>query len=142
MPVDSSVAVTPGVGAAIAIESIGGLAYQKIRVAWGPEGFVDEMTQLSINVASNGDNSIVVAVAAQTIRVYGFFFTVAGVVSAKWKNGAGTDFHPALPFLGNGASWFLPKDGRPWFTCSVNTALILNLSGAIQVSGSLYYAQS
>lgn len=142
MPIDTSVAVTPGVGAAIAVESIGGLSYQKIRVAWGSEGFVDELTQVAINCAGNGDNTIVAAVAAQTIRVYGFVFFVAGVVNAKWKNGAGTDFHPALPFLGNGASWMLPRDGKPWLTCSTNTALILNLSGAIQVSGSLYYAQS
>ena len=44
-----------------------------------------------IDVASSGDNIIVVAVAGKRIKVSAYVLQAKGTVDVKWKNGAGTD---------------------------------------------------
>lgn len=172
-----TVAVTPGVGAGIAVDAIGGSQFQRIKASWGPQGTINEidtptplpvqpvigvtavasatplpvmlglmptdLLEVAINVSTSGDNSIVAASAANKVRVWAFWLKVNGSgtgVSLKWKDGAGTDFHPALPFNDKDGWVMGMMGGRPWFTSAViNTALLLNLSAAIQVSGRLYY---
>lgn len=98
-------------------------------------------TRAAINVASSGDNTLIAAVSSQTIRVHKLFLVVSGAVNIKFKDGAGTDFHPALPMQAGGG-FVLDFDQEPWFVTSTNTALVLNLSAAVQVSGRIYYTQS
>lgn len=133
---DTSVAVTPGLGAPIAVEVQNALDYQVILPG---AKLTTPYTEVAINIAGAGDNQIVAAVAAKQTRLYGFFLmATGGAVNVKWKDGA-VDFHPALSLLGIGATWMLPRDGNAWFTGTANTALFLNLSAAIQVSGRAYY---
>lgn len=156
----SSVAVTPGVGAGIAFDVAGGLDFQVIKIDVGATGAqagpvsavlplpvqhqlnATDLTEVAINVAGNGDNQLVAASAANKCRVWMWWLKINGAgsgVSLKFKDGAGTDFHPALPF-NDKDGWVMGFNTRPWFTsAAVNTALILNLSAAIQVSGRIYY---
>jgi hypothetical protein len=141
--VSDGVAITPGVGTTVATDDCGGSQVQQIRIALGAEGRLETaMSEIAINCATLGDNVIVAAVVLQSVRLYGFFFQVAAAVNFKWKDGvAGTDFHPVQYGTGQGAGWFLPRDGRPWFTTTAANALVLNLSVAVQCSGRAYYAQ-
>src|SRR5262249_31221887 len=112
-----------------------------VPVAFGAQK-VSDFTEVAINCATLGDNTIVPGTAAQSIRVYAFFFMVGAAVDIKWKDGTGADFHPALPFMSKGAAWDKDPMGRPWFTTQPGNGLILNLSVAVQVSGRLYYTKS
>lgn len=133
-----NVTVTPGTGASIATDDCGGSQVQKVKIGFGGDGRLDDLSEIAINCATSGDNTIVTLTASQTIRVYGFFLYSAGV-SVKWRDGtAGTDFHPAV-LVGN---WILDRSGPPWFTTTAGVNLVLNLSAAVQVSGRLYYAKS
>lgn len=155
-----SVAVTPGVGAGIAMDLVGGLYHQVVKIDVGGDGATvgpvsaaiplpvqhqlnaTDLTEASINCSTSGDNIIVAASAANKCRVWAWWLKVNGSgtgVSMKWKDGAGTDFHPALPF-NDKDGWVMGFFTRPWLTsAAINTALILNLSAAIQVSGRIYY---
>ena len=130
-----NVAITAGAGTIIGAEDQNGVEYQRI-IAW--TSLTSPYAEAAINVAGSGDNQIIAAVSAKQIIVFGFFLVAAGAVSIKWRDGT-SDFHPALPLIGQGASWFLPRDGIRWFVCSTNVALNLNLSAAVQVSGRIYY---
>jgi hypothetical protein len=137
-----SVSITPGAGAAIETEQVGGSGSHQQVTLLGYR-FTTPLSEVSINAATNGDNTIVAAVVSQSVRLYRFFLmATGGAVNVKWKNGAGTDFHPALTLLGNGSGWQLDFDTLPWFTTTAGNALILNLSGAVQVSGRAYYVQA
>lgn len=95
-----------------------------------------------IDHAANGDNTIIAAVATKKIKVIGLFLVANAAVNVKIKNGAGTDLTGALAMDAQGAGFVLPISGTPdvtWFETSVNTALIINLSAAVQVSGSITY---
>lgn len=111
-----------------------------VPVAFGAQKLSD-FTETPINCSTVGDNTIVTGTASQSVRVFAFFFVVTAPVNVKWKDGAGTDFHPALPFVVNG-SWDQDPMGRPWFTTQPGNALVLNLSAGVQVSGRLYYTKS
>lgn len=136
-----NISITPGVGATVATDDVGGVQYQRVKVDPGIEGFaLGDLTEVAINVASSGDNSIVAATAAQIIRVWAFWFKVnGGAVNLKWRSAA-NDLHPALPF-NDREGWVMPLMLRPWLTCTVAEALNLNLSAAIQVSGRLYFTK-
>ena len=98
-------------------------------------------SRVAINISASGDNTIVAAVTAQTIRVHKLFLAASGAVSIKFKDGASTDFMPAFPLQAYGGM-VLDSDQDPWFVTTAGNALIINLSAAVQVSGILYYSQS
>lgn len=136
------VIITPGVGATIAADDCGSAKVQFTKLGYGGDGRLDgAVSSLAINVAGNGQNQIIAAVAGQTVRCYGFWFFTGAAVNVKWRSNT-TDFHPAVSLLGNGAFWMLPPIGIPWFTTTIAEGLFLNLSAAIQVSGIVYYGQS
>lgn len=112
-----------------------------VPVAFGAQP-VSDFSEVAINCATTGDNTVIVGTSGQSIRVYAFFFMVGAAVNLKWKDGASADFHPALPFLAVGAGWDMRPMGRPWFTTQPGNALVLNLSAAAQISGRLYYTKS
>jgi len=91
----------------------------------------------SINIASNGDNTVIAAQAGKMIMIHQLFLVCAGAVSLKFKDGASTDLCPALPMLTSGGLTFDYKE--PWFVTSQGNAFIINLSAAVQVSGRIYY---
>jgi hypothetical protein len=100
-----------------------------------------QLSSAAINAAGVGDNTLVAAVALQTVRVFRLFLVAAAAVVIKFKDGAGTDLTGPIS-LGAGGGIVLDFDGEPWFKTSAGNAFILNLSGAVQVSGRIYYQQS
>ncbi len=99
-----------------------------------------QLTSASVSFSASGDNTIVSAVAAQVIKVYRIMFTVTGAVNITFKNGS-TALSGAMPFAANGGI-VLDFSGEPWWTCSTNTAFIINLSTGTQVSGQIWYIQA
>lgn len=89
-----------------------------------------------INTAASGDTVMVAAVAGQATRVYGLRLSVAGAVVVQIKNGAGTILE-VFNFAGAGGGIVLDLRELPYYTTSANTALIINLSAAVQVDGVL-----
>lgn len=98
------------------------------------------LTGLRIATAVAGDNTLVAAVAGQTTRVHRLKLSVAGAVSVQIKDGA--TVLDVFNFAGVGGSVVLDFSSRPWYVTSANTALVINLSGAVQVDGRVEYVTS
>jgi len=134
----------------------GGRHVQVLKNAFGPDGalsFVEpsnplpvlslqnlpaasRLSSVPINFAAAGDNQLVAGVAAQTVRLFRFWFFITGQASVKFRDGL-TDFHPAIPFTDG--SWVMDFDGEPWFVTSPGNPLNLNVSSAAQISGRCYF---
>jgi len=90
-----------------------------------------------ISAASSGDNTVVAAVTSKKIRVLALSFNVAAAVNVKFKdNTAGTDITGLYAFTANQglALQFCPVGHME---SASGMPLVINLSGAIQVSGTL-----
>lgn len=90
------------------------------------------------NAAGAGDLAITGAGApgaGKAIRVLSYTLIAAGAVNVTWKSGA-TAKSGAMPLAANtGVSRPQGGDGDRAFTCAANQALLLGVSGAVQVSG-------
>jgi len=95
------------------------------------------LTQIGVNQTTAGDLTLIPAVAGKTIKVYRVFLMsgVAGMLTPK--DGA-TPFCGPLPFSANGGL-IMDYDGKPWFTCSLGNAFVMNMSAAGQLSGRIGY---
>lgn len=93
----------------------------------------------SIDCSSSGDNTIVGADATHKITVVSYLLVVTSAVSVRWKSGAGTNKSGAVPIAANGGVAIAGSAQSPLLETAVNAALVLNLSGATQVSGHLSY---
>ena len=154
--------ITPGSGVTIATDDIGGgRQAQLIKPVFGLDGIgtmVSDadplptitrfarpaaalLSSAAINEATSGDRTVLAGTALQTVRLFRMWLHVAAACSLKWKDGAGIDFHPAIPFTAGG-TWVLDFDGEPWFVTTAGNGLLLNLSAAVQVSGRFYYTKS
>lgn len=98
------------------------------------------LSEAKIDFVATGDNTIVAAVAAQTIRLHRIFFVASAATTIIIKDGA-TALTGAITVTAGG-SFVLDMDGDPWFVCSTNTAFVINQSGTAQISGRAYYRQS
>lgn len=91
-----------------------------------------------IDTSSSGDNTLQAADTNRRIRVYSYVIVAGGTVSVKWKSGS-TDLSGAMPLVANGGiSAHSPGSAGafvPLLQTAANEALVLNLSGAVQVSG-------
>lgn len=100
-----------------------------------------DLTRFRINLAALGDTSIIAAVAAQTIRGHRLRITAAAAVVFQFRDGlAGTVMEEFQMVAG--VPVILDLSDRPYFKGTTNTALVINLSLAIQVSGILEYIQA
>ncbi len=102
--------------------------------------------EAAIDFAGAGDNTIVVGVADQKVRVFQLFFVVAAATIIVVKDGAGTALTGPMSFTAGG-SFVLDfvrgsrEADQPWFTTSEGNAFVLNSTNAVQVSGRVYYTQ-
>jgi hypothetical protein len=102
-----------------------------------------DLTPISLNISSSGVNPAIAGVAGQIIRVWKLFLVPASTVTVQFQD-ASTNLSGAMS-LGtstNNLLLTLPFDTKPWFTCAAGDAFNINLSGAVQVSGAIYYTQS
>ncbi len=97
------------------------------------------LRKVPINVAAGGPTVLVAGVAGKRISVYKVWYVAAADVNTKFVDGT-VDFHPAITIKANG-SFVLDYDREPWFSAAPGNDFVINLSGAVQVSGVLYYTQ-
>lgn len=90
---------------------------------------------ISANAA--GSTALLAAVAGQKHSVQGLRISVAGAVVVSILDGA--TLLERFNFAGNGGGIVLDLRGKPYYTGSVNTALNISLSAAVQVDGRLEY---
>src|ERR1700761_6329911 len=91
----------------------------------------------AFNNSAGGDISVIAAVAGANIRIYKIYATIGGATSITFKNMQGGTTGPLV--FGAAGSLFLDLDTNPLVTAAVNTAFIINSSGAVQVSGFVLY---
>lgn len=100
----------------------------------------------AIAAATSGDNTLVAAVASKKIRVLSLAIVTASAVNLYFTSAAaGTVIFGGstnkMNFAANGGI-VLPFNPAGWFENSaVNQALVMNLSGAVSVSGGLQYVE-
>lgn len=95
-------------------------------------------TGATISFSSSGDNTVVAATAAQSIRVYRMTFVVSADTVITIKDGAGTSLTGAMTFFAGGA-YVLEWSDVPWYTTTAGNAFIINQTGTAQVSGRVEY---
>lgn len=97
-----------------------------------------EYATAAISTASSGDNTLVAGVANKTIRVHKIMLTLAaGTIT--FKDGASTSLSGAMTLTGLVLE---PTDDNPLFVTSAGNGFVANLSGANQLSGTVWYTQS
>lgn len=100
----------------------------------------------AIAAASAGDNTLVAAVVGKKIRVLSLFVLAASAVNVYFTSAAGGTVifggsTNKITLAANGG-FVLPFSPVGWFENSAaNQALVLNLSGAVAVSGGLVYVE-
>lgn len=102
------------------------------------------MPTAKIDTASSGNTTIVAADnAGRRVVVTAFAFVCGGTVSVKFRSGASTDLTGAMPFVANGGMSSPSAGGDTAGYSVLETAagesLVINLSGAVQVSGWVSY---
>lgn len=92
------------------------------------------------NAAASGDTTLVAAVAGKRYIVVNYAIVATGAVAVKFKDGT-TDITGAMALAANGGVSFASDPTSPAFTTSINSALIINAGGAVQVSGHIAYIE-
>lgn len=99
---------------------------------------VSNLTEAEINISSSGANVILPIMQGKTNKIYSLFFTVSTPIDIIFESGE-TALTGPLTFIAAGSQMFLDFRPQPWFTCDQNSPFSINLSGAAQVSGRIYY---
>lgn len=95
-----------------------------------------QTTPQFFNSNTSGDNTVVAAAAGQTTRVHRLHLTAAAAVNVQVKLGA--TVVDTFQFVGTAPlPIVLDFSEEPYYETAINQALILNLSGAVQVTGQL-----
>lgn len=99
------------------------------------------LSQIKIDAASAGDNIIIVGSAIPKIYVFRMWFLVDAPVDVTIKDGASNPLTGPLPMSDVLNGIWMDFSEEPWFVTTAGNAFILNLSAAIQTSGSVYFKQ-
>lgn len=94
-----------------------------------------------ITASSSGDNTIVAASTGNPIKVWKVAFTAAGAVNVIFKDGASTSLSGAIRLTADGSSLvFDGPEGFPVLSTTVGNAFIINLSGAVAITGMVWFS--
>lgn len=106
-------------------------------------GLRGQVKSAAISFTTTGDNTIVASVAGKLITVVGLLLVSTGTTNITVKDGAATSLSGAMP-LAAGTPLVLPVDPTvDWYQTSVTSNnLVLNQSGAVQISGTVWYVQN
>lgn len=96
-----------------------------------------------IDFAASGDNTVVAAAGVGLKnKVVSYVIVADAAVAAKWFSGAaGTALSGAMSLAANGGVSAVGTPGSWLLETATNTALVLNLSGAVGVRGHISYIQ-
>ena len=93
----------------------------------------------SISTAASGQTAIVAAPTnGMAIYVVSYVIVATSAVAVKWQSGS-TDLGGAMALAANGGLVVVGRIETPVLECAPNTALNINLGGAVQVSGHMSY---
>jgi hypothetical protein len=95
----------------------------------------------AISASSSGNNTVVSAVSSKKIRVLRLSLSANGNVNAKFTDGAGGSDLTGLLYLTQYGGHGMAHCPVGLFETGSNTALVLNLSGAVAVGGCLTYVE-
>ena len=95
-----------------------------------------DLTRTAIDTASSGNNTLIAAATGRRLVIHRVFLVPASSVTVKFRDGASTDLTGAMTLA---ALFRLDVEDNPWFTTSVGNAFVMNLGGAVQVSGAVYH---
>jgi hypothetical protein len=156
-----NVAITPGAGAAVATDDVGGVQYQRMKISHGGDGVVDGDASKTSPLPSRmgasltrdflvapivatpiGFNQIIAASAGKTIKILGWAFKVTGAVSVKFRDEiGGLDLIPYMAYANNGDGWVQDIIGQPYLITSVGGNFGFTLSVAMNTTGVVFYTQ-
>jgi hypothetical protein len=97
----------------------------------------DHLIEAPVNFMGPVVDAIIPGLPSAIIRVYKLFLVVSAPTNLTFQDG-GNPLSGPLPFVAN-MSIVLDFDTKPWFTTSAGNPFNINVSGAAQVSGSIYY---
>lgn len=107
---------------------------------------LSQIQTIGVNFSSSGNQSIISAIAGQEISLVGMGLLANGATTVTFNSQlTGTSFGP---FVVSATPTFLQIDDvditkyPPLVTIPAGTALVINNSAAVQVSGYLRYIQS
>lgn len=99
------------------------------------------LTNAAVSISSSGDNTVISGVGGQAIRIYKLVVTAAAAVNVTLKS-ASTSLTGAMRLTADGSAIVLESnDGEPLFQCGTADAFIVNLSGAVALTGFVQYRQ-
>lgn len=101
----------------------------------------DPFFDVAIDTAASGDTTIVSATSGQTIKIWSLILWWGGSVSVLFKDGATRSLMGAIAGVAQ-SRFILDETPHPWFTLTVGNAFVVNLSGAVQVSGTIRYSKA
>lgn len=158
---DNTTINTGSGGDSIATDDIGGVKYQRGKVTVGADGtnegdvsstfplptvpgtyHTGRLTRATVSASSSGDNSLVSATSSQTTKLYFLLIVNSGTADVNVKLRDGTTDKTGAMLLRPGGSLCLDFCGEPYVITSSNTALNLNLSAAVSVTGFIGYVKS
>lgn len=106
---------------------------------WSPSGELLTILSVPINASASGNTTIVAAVPGKAIYIISMEFLCAGAVTVEWQSGAGGAVISKGQAFPLGGGKVLPFNPGSWGSTAINTVLNINLSAAVQVSGSVQY---
>lgn len=97
--------------------------------------------RVAVDVASNGDNTLVAAVSGYKIRVLAFFAIMTGTATTiRFESGAGGTALSGQMQPTQGGGFVLPYNPVGWCETASGGLLNLELGAAASVDGILVYA--
>lgn len=106
---------------------------------WSPSGELLTILSVPINASAAGNTTVIAAVPDKAIYIISLEFLCAAAVTVEWQSGAGgAVISKGQAFAANGGK-VLPFNPGTWGSTAINTLLNINLSAAVQVSGSIQY---
>ena len=101
-----------------------------------------EVKGVIINASTNGDNTIVSAVAGKKIRVVSLFFICAGTTTVRFESGAGGNALTGVMAFTAQTGMVLPHNEDGWFNdTATGDFLNMELNAAVSVQGALRYIE-
>lgn len=104
-------------------------------------GLRNQVRTAAVSFTTTGDNTVIAAVAGKLVTVVGLLLVSTGATNITVKDGANL-LSGAMP-LAAGIPLVLPPDATMdyYATTTGGNSFILNQSGAVQISGTVWYLQ-
>lgn len=134
----ANISITQGAGTTMRTDENGstGVHTQIVRMSYGNTAKeASHGIPFLINASSSGDNTLVALIASTIIRVVSIYCWVSGAVNFKFKSGASTDLTGLVRATAEGGVFAAHFNPEGHFQTAAGEALVVNLSGAITLSG-------